>query len=150
MPESVTDRPTKSHEYIFLLSKRERYYYDAEAIKEPSVTNDPRRPYTSQGAWEMDGRPVEQRHGGKVRSPAGWKTGNGSHGSIHENGREQEVTYVEDTFTKRNIRSVWTVATQPYSDAHFATFPEALIKPCILRSAVWCLTPLPVAAPRSR
>ena len=132
MPESVTDRPTKAHEYLFLLAKSERYYFDADAVKEPSITNDPRRPYTSQGAWEMDGRPIEQRHGGKVRSPAGWKTGPGSHGSIHENGREQEVTYVDDTFTKRNIRSVWTIATQPYPEAHFATFPEDLIKPCIL------------------
>lgn len=149
MPESVTDRPTKAHEYLFLLAKSERYYYDAEAIKEPSITNDPRRPYTSEGAWAMDGRPVEQRHEGvnsrmhvdrepqhssarKVRSPAGWKTGNGAHGSIHENGRESEVTYVADTFESRNKRSVWTIATQPYPEAHFATFPENLVKPCIL------------------
>ena len=156
MPESVTDRCTKSHEYLFLLSKSARYYYDADAIKEDSITNDARRPYGSEGAWAMDGRPDEQKHGGaprswkgsefqtgktsehqlgrsqKVRSPAGWKTGPGSHGSIHDEGREQEVTYNEIDATKRNKRSVWTVPTQPFSGAHFATFPPALIEPCIL------------------
>ncbi len=104
MPESVTDRPTKSHEHIFLLSKSQKYYYDGEAIKEESITNDPRKPYTSQGAKELDGRDVW--HSGEKR----------------ENG----------DFTKRNKRTVWTVATKPYSEAHFATFPPALIEPCIL------------------
>ena len=156
MPESVTDRCTKAHEYLFLLSKSERYYFDAKAIQEESVTGDPRRPYGSKGAWDMDGRPEEQKHGGeprswkgsefqtgktaehqlgrsqKVRSPAGWKTGPGSHGSIHDQGREQEVSYAEIDASKRNKRSVWTVSTQPYSGAHFATFPPALIEPCIL------------------
>lgn len=129
MPESVTDRPTKSHEYIFLLSKRERYYYDAEAVKEPSTGWHDSEFHTGKTGEHQLGRSQ------KVRSPAGWKLGAGSHGSIHENGREQEITYVEDTFAKRNIRTVWTVATQPYSEAHFATFPEALIKPCILAGA---------------
>lgn len=157
MPESVTDRPTKSHEYLFLLAKSERYYYDSGAIKEPSVTNDPRRPYTSEGAWQMDGRPLEQRHGGEprsfkgsqfhtgktgehqlgrsqqVRSPAGWKTGKGSHGSIHADGREQEVQYnTEINGDTRNKRSVWTIATETYSGAHFATFPQKLVETCIL------------------
>lgn len=131
MPESVTDRPTKAHEYIFLLSKKARYYFDQEAVREVSITHDPRRPYTSEGAWQMDGRPQEQRHGGKVRSPAGWKTGPGAHGSIHENGRESETTYVKDTFTRRNIRTVWEMATQPFTEAHFATFPEELAERCI-------------------
>ena len=64
MPESVQDRPTRSHEYMFLLSKSKKYCYDADAIKEKSSTGDMRRPYTSEGAWQMDGRPLEQRHGG--------------------------------------------------------------------------------------
>jgi DNA modification methylase len=135
MPESVTDRCTKSHEYIFLLSKGERYYYDAEAIKEESVTTDPRRPYTSQGAWELDGRPDEQKHGGEKRRtkvPGGWDTGDGAHGTIHRDGLTS-AEYVElEEITWRNRRSVWTVATQPFPEAHFATFPEDLIKPCIL------------------
>ena len=106
MPESVTDRPTKAHEYLFLLSKSERYYYDADAIREPSITNDPRRPYTSEGAWQLDGRPAEKRHGGEIRSG--------------------------EDFSGRNKRSVWTIATRPYPGAHFATYPEDLVEPCIL------------------
>jgi len=106
MPESVTDRCTKSHEYLFLLSKRERYYYDAAAIKEAAAyPDDKRRPLGSKGAWQMDEREQGENGGGKA--------------------------YDHNTET-RNKRSVWTVATQPYSEAHFATFPPALIEPCIL------------------
>jgi DNA modification methylase len=128
MPESVTDRCTKSHEYIFLLSKSARYYYDAEAIKEESVTDDPRRPYGSKGAWDLDGRPEEQRPNGKLRAPANVKRG-GFNGKTNEiPGREAFRSFTET----RNKRDVWTVATQPYKGAHFATFPPALILPCIL------------------
>jgi DNA modification methylase len=104
MPESVTDRPTKAHEYVFLLSKSERYYWDAEAVAEPSTTGDKRRPYTSEGAWAIDGRPHEQRRGGQLR---------------------------EDAPDTRNIRSVWAIPTRPYADAHFATMPPALAARCI-------------------
>lgn len=104
MPESVKDRCTKSHEYIFLLSKSKKYYFDNEAIKEESVTCDPRRPYTSNGAKQLDGR--DNWHSGEPREPG--------------------------DFTKRNKRSVWQVNTKPYKGAHFATFPPALIEPCIL------------------
>ena len=98
MPESVTDRCTKSHEYIFLLSKRERYYYDAAAIAEPAAL----------GARRFNG-------------------GHSGNGDRQDNGRQDTSELVE-----RNKRSVWTVATQPYAEAHFATFPPALIEPCIL------------------
>jgi DNA modification methylase len=106
MPESVTDRCTKAHEYIFLLSKSARYYYDGDAIKEQSLTGDTRTPYGSDGAWAMDGRNKWQEGKGGQRADADPNT--------------------------RNRRSVWTVATQPYSGAHFATFPPKLIEPCIL------------------
>ena len=106
MPESVTDRCTKAHEYLFLLSKSPRYYYDAAAIAEPSVyPDDKRRPLGSKGAWQIDGREQRANGGG--------------------------AAYDHDT-TSRNKRSVWTVSTQPYADAHFATFPPALVEPCIL------------------
>ena len=106
MPESVTDRCTKAHEYIFLLSKSGRYYFDAKAIAEPSLyPDDKRRPLGSKGAWQMDGREQRENGGG--------------------------VAYDHDTST-RNKRSVWAVPTAPYSGAHFATFPPALIEPCIL------------------
>ena len=105
MPESVTDRPTKSHEYIFLMSKRERYYYDACAIKEPAHSCGPRG-----GSLQNDtGR---EEAVGRTR----WKGERAN--DWGENGR--------------NKRSVWTVATQPFKGAHFATFPPKLIEPCIL------------------
>ena len=127
MPESVTDRPTKAHEYLFLLTKNEHYYYDAGAIKEDSITDDPRRPYTSEGAWQIDGRPVEQRHGGKLRAPANVKRG-GFDGKTNDlPGREAFRAFTET----RNKRSVWTVSTQSFKEAHFATFPPTLIEPCI-------------------
>jgi DNA modification methylase len=147
MPESVTDRPTKAHEYIFLLSKSQRYFYDAEAIKEESVTNDPRRPYGSEGAWQLDGRPKEQRPNGQPRS---WKNSRFDIGKTGEhqlnrdqpnvkrggfNGKTNALPGREAfrQFTEvRNKRSVWTVPTQSYKEAHFATFPPDLIKPCIL------------------
>jgi DNA modification methylase len=104
MPESVTDRPTKAHEYLFLLAKSERYFYDAEAIAEVSVTGDNRRPYTSLGAKVLDGR-------------AEWHSGEPRNGG---------------DFTSRNRRSVWPIATEPFPEAHFAVMPQALVEPCIL------------------
>ena len=101
MPESVRDRCTKAHEYIFLLSKSERYFFDSEAMREPSA-----------------------------------------HPQLA--GKRQKVSYHDDSAMRndgdrvvirsetRNRRSVWTVATKPYKGAHFATFPTALVEPCIL------------------
>lgn len=100
MPESVTDRCTKSHEYIFLLSKSERYYFDNESIKEDSV-----------------------------RGFAGSDFNTGKT-AIHQERRSSHGERIDDG--RRNKRDVWTVATKPYSEAHFATFPPALIEPCIL------------------
>jgi DNA modification methylase len=125
MPESVTDRPTKSHEYLFLLTKSPRYFYDAEAIKEPATEKN----WTSRYDRAEEGQkslPTEKINGIRVRHPAGWKSGNGSHGSIHEDGRD------EIDGSKRNRRTVWNIATSPYPGAHFATFPPALVEPCIL------------------
>ena len=110
MPESVTDRPTKSHEYLFLLAKSERYYYDAAAIAEPISENSTpqiRPASTPSGAVS------------RLRNDEG-RLGGGS------------VGCADGT---RNRRSVWTVPTSPYKGAHFATFPPALIEPCILAGA---------------
>ena len=107
MPESVTDRPTKAHEYIFLLSKQERYYYDAEAVMETGI--------------ESAGTIAAYR-GDKTRALQQGRQPSGN-----------EKIGASWTYTgTRNKRSVWHVATQPYSGSHFATFPEALIEPCIL------------------
>jgi DNA modification methylase len=108
MPESVKDRPTKSHEYIFLLSKSQRYYYDSEAIKEPQ----------SNLTIKMYGH----REGGKQKRINSKYVGN------QANPEKRNVN--EDH--KRNKRSVWTVTTKPYRGAHYATFPPDLITPCIL------------------
>ena len=108
MPESVTDRCTKSHESIFLLAKSEKYYFDSGSIAEQAI----------------GGTPGNVTHKGKT---------------AYENGDErmrtkQGLTEIGARET-RNKRSVWTVATTPYSGAHFATFPTALIEPCILAGA---------------
>lgn len=136
MPESVTDRCTKAHEYMFLLSKSERYFFDSGAIKEQSVTDDIRRPYGSKGAWDLDGRPEEQRPNGKPRGKGGKNAFRGQGhfrsadtGPANREGRDMADVGAGET---RNRRSVWTVPTQPYNGAHFATFPPALIEPCIL------------------
>jgi site-specific DNA-methyltransferase (adenine-specific) len=105
MPESVRDRCTKAHEYIFLLSKNERYYFDSEAMQEPAtyIETEPRVQFSSRRARAIN------------REPSG-----------NEAGKE----YLRPS--TRNRRSVWTVTTKPYKGAHFATFPKDLIRPCIL------------------
>jgi DNA modification methylase len=105
MPESVRDRCTKAHEYLFLLAKSERYFYDAEAIKEPAVSI-PQRRLTS----------TADQPKGAARAAAG------VHNPLCQGGTAED----------RNRRSVWTVNTAAYSEAHFATFPPDLIEPCIL------------------
>jgi len=103
MPESVTDRPTKAHEYLFLFAKSARYYYDAAAIAEPAVTVGDTRHLRRDGAAESG-----VRHSGERST-----TGN-------------------PQSDQRNRRSVWTIPPAQYADAHFATYPPALIEPCIL------------------
>jgi DNA modification methylase len=107
MPESVTDRPTKSHEYLFLFAKSERYYFDQEAVREPVTESSlDRARYSFDAARESrrNSHPVgnDTMRADQLVNPAG-----------------------------RNIRSVWTVATSPYPGAHFATFPPKLVEPCI-------------------
>lgn len=121
MPESVTDRPTKAHEYLFLLSKSEQYYYDHKAVREEAV-----------------GKTIHDLTG-QGYSPPGQSPSCGNrkalHGPTYSRHRSsvqggQDLRAVIDG--KRNRRSVWTVPTAPFKGAHFATFPPALIEPCIL------------------
>ena len=135
MPESVTDRCTKAHEYIFLLSKSERYFFDHKAIQEPSVTNDIRRPYGSQGGWQLDGRPINQRPNGRPRKGFDKKQGGGGTSFDGHSGSYKADGSPIGVPGMRNKRSVWTVTTKPYKVAHFATFPPDLVKPCILAGA---------------
>lgn len=136
MPESVRDRCTKAHEYLFLLTKSERYYYDSCAIQEPSITGDQRRPYGSLGSWELDGRPPEMRPNGKLRGKGGRNTfrGQGANregktGPVNRDARDMRDIGAGSV---RNKRSVWTVATKPYPGSHFAVMPEKLVEPCII------------------
>jgi len=112
MPESVTDRCTKSHEYIFLLAKSQKYYYDYEAIKEPINSSNPT---SSKEYREMIGR----KSG--INEIVRWD---------ESDARSKPIGNPADG--KRNRRSVWTVTTKPFRGAHFATFPKDLIEPCIL------------------
>ena len=108
MPESIKDRCTKAHEYIFLLSKSPKYYFDNEAIKEDSV-------YAPGKTHEVERE--KGHYKGKWSNPEKGSRHDGSFKAIRE---------------KRNKRSVWTIATKPFKGAHFATFPPDLIKPCVL------------------
>jgi site-specific DNA-methyltransferase (cytosine-N4-specific) len=134
MPESVTDRPTKAHEYIFLLSKSEHYFYDARSIEEECSPNTHMR--ISQNLAKQVGS-FRANGGNKTNGPMKAVL-KGSTRKLAESGdkfiksnRSFEAAVVMPV-DARNKRTVWTVATQPYSGAHFATYPPALIEPCIL------------------
>ncbi len=139
MPESIKDRPTKAHETVFLLSKAERYFYDASAIAEPVTGGAHRR---------------------TTKAPDGWDTGAGAHGTIHRVGREKgksvpnpgvghrlsqgkgrtgpgsfDEAHTGDLVDTRNVRTVWTMPTEPFKESHFATFPTALPRRCILAAS---------------
>lgn len=108
-PESVTDRPTSAHEHVFLLSKSARYFFDADAVRVPYARD-----------WD-------ENNGGS------WAQGKGDAQRVAERGKAgtHSGAYPMPDKGGANIRNVWTVATRPFSGAHFATFPPALIEPCI-------------------
>jgi DNA modification methylase len=111
MPESVTDRPTKAHEYVFLLTKSARYFYDAEAIKEPLSIATQEDPRMGKERFEHNGKTLQREK--------------------ETNGKEMCASFWYANEKGRNARTVWTIPTAPYSGAHFATFPPGLIIPCI-------------------
>jgi DNA modification methylase len=102
MPESVKDRCTRAHEYLFLLSKSRKYFYDNEAIKEPATSTD---------------NSLRDRDSTKLNNTPG---------------RERMAGLKTNHYTTRNKRDVWTLSTRPYKGAHFATFPTTLVEPCVL------------------
>lgn len=167
MPESMRDRPTKSHEYLFLMSKSKRYYYDWEAISEPCSPDTHARAARgrSKAHKNADGGPGDQTiakgdpHGGRV--PTGWDTSAGEHrnkvGRYKGDKTKQDgtgnrrTTGFNDRYfggpksvhmgeaiqadhipTVRNARTVWSLVTEGFPGAHFATFPTELVKRCIL------------------
>lgn len=109
MPESVKDRPTKAHEYLFLMTKQARYWYDADAVAE------------RQG--ELTRRAASFRNGGVYTAGRSFDNDADASKDTHVDG---------ETGTGRNRRTVWHIATQPFPEAHFATYPEKLVEPCVL------------------
>ena len=136
MPESVRDRCTKSHEYLFLLSKGPRYHFDQEAISEPisgaSVARLSQNVAEQAGSERVPGKTngtmKAVAKGGKNAFRGQGADRTGDNGPANRDGRDMRVVGAGIT---RNKRSVWEVATQPFSEAHFATFPPSLIEPCI-------------------
>lgn len=124
MPESVTDRPTRSHEYIFLLSKSAHYHYDHEAIREQRATHDTDISGFTGGEYSgvrrrADGTIKADKQRGHSRRHAGF------------NDRWDHMTLEQQCANGRNKRDVWTVAPAQFREAHFATFPTELIRPCV-------------------
>lgn len=113
MPESVTDRPTKAHEYLFLLTKNAKYFYDSDAVREANAGI---MPYGDKREFKQNDERAQGKHGAT---------------SMFAGGSKEE--YIEKYYTNgRNLRSVWTIATSPTPFAHFAVFPTKLVEPCIL------------------
>ena len=156
MPESVTDRCTKSHEYIFLLTKSARYFYDAFAVMEPVKESSIARLSQPNILNQIGSDRVPGKTNGNMKAvaPASWKGSEFHTGKTggHQLGRAQKdrkhdgtnhgsdgvgfQTHVGNSLNRpdglRNRRSVWTITTQPYKEAHFATFPEEIPRTCIL------------------
>jgi DNA modification methylase len=134
MPESVQDRCTKSHEYIFLLSKSRRYHYDADAIAEGLAEASVERLSQPTIAQQQGSSRVPGKTNGNMKAVAK-RSKDGDEASRNPGSRPHSLSEFEAKngreYPKRNKRSVWEVTTQPFSEAHFATFPPALIEPCI-------------------
>jgi len=171
MPESITDRPTRSHEYIFLLTKSARYFYDADAVAEDCICSDSRKIQSGLERSRLFGYSTKENElRTDQRKPDGWQTGSGSHNTIEFSKRKREGKNSRFNFDldpqhssehkirkqdntengsngtgfqthsgnslnrsngKRNLRTVWNIATAPYKESHFATFPPALVERCI-------------------
>ena len=121
MPESVTDRCTKSHEYVFMLTKCAKYYFDPKAIEEPSKTKP--------GATWSERKAAGATAGNVI---VGDGVRNGTQRVVHGKGVTSNLTRQDGM---RNKRSVWSITTKPFRGAHFAVMPEALVEPCVLASS---------------
>ena len=143
MPESVTDRPATAHEKIFLLTKSSRYFYDAAAVREPAAESSIARWKQDIDAQAGSGRAhAGEKTNGPMKAVGGPKRGsfrraNSKRGvaqlgqSMGTHRPDRPDTDYCDPARKRNLRNVWTVATKPFRDAHFATFPPALVETCL-------------------
>lgn len=117
MPESVTDRPARAHEYVFLLAKSRRYFYDVDAVRVACSTDDRESPRGSNG---------------HPRTHSGRRPQRGAHGRRGNDGNGMHMPEKWNNPAGRNLRDVWTINSAPYPEAHYATFPPALVEPCVL------------------
>jgi DNA modification methylase len=132
MPESVRDRPTKAHEYLFLLAKSESYFFDQEAVREPAAyPNGPNAP-------DKIASPYGQGFTRRAQPrPSGWADSSEARSGLPAgrygmpDGEVSRRDGTPDPHTGRNVRTVWTIPTAPFPEAHFATFPTALVEPCV-------------------
>lgn len=129
MPESATDRPSTAHEYVFLLTKKPRYFYDQDAVRTAISEN-------------THARYKDHNRVNPKAVPTGWdsRVGEGGHGTVHKLGRtpsnpvKQNTSFsaaINKPVDAANLRSVWTIPTQSFSGPHYATYPEKLVEPCI-------------------
>lgn len=141
MPESVRDRCTKSHEYLFLLAKSERYYFDADAIAEPLADSSVERLSQPNLEQQAGSNRVPGKTNGTMKAVGKGNRKTFRGGGVYTQGRsfDNDAEVCNDSVGNtvnergmRNKRSVWDVATMPFKEAHFATFPPALVEPCIL------------------
>jgi DNA modification methylase len=136
MPESVQDRCTKAHEYIFLMSKSQKYYFDNEAIAEPLAASSVARLAQPTLAQQAGSDRVPGKTNGNMKAVGPRFGGNKYGDDDSEKSRTKSGNeWAGNETGRRNKRSVWTVTTKPYKGAHFATFPPDLIEPCILAGA---------------
>lgn len=133
MPSSVKDRTTPAHEMLYLLTKSGKYYWDFDSMQEAASPNTHARTAGRNSGINIDRVPVSK----KLKVPGAWDLGPGAHGTINRSGRTS-ATYVGrpgagtvKVLPFRNKRSVWSVASFAFPEAHFATFPPRLIEPCI-------------------
>lgn len=139
MPESVTDRPTKSHEYVFLLTKSPRYWFDQEAVREKYQDSTIARDaygYNHAFANQFRGSPTDARHpNGKELPPGSFAKGPDGRRKTSVQAGDGSIQHRDGERWPnggRNVRSVWEIATQPYAEAHFATYPQELVRRCLL------------------
>lgn len=121
MPESVTDRPTRGHEYVFLLTKSAKYYYDAEAVKEQGIFPAGTRAAKGSGT----------REGNRRQPPKQDALGKRTYTGFNERYFAPDADGYATYSGTRNLRSVWLINPKPFREAHFATFPPALVEPCV-------------------
>lgn len=135
MPSSVTDRPGVAHEYVFLLTKSAHYFYDADAVREPSKSARPQHPTALSFGREVAeaSRPGQAATHHRPQRKQAMKVEplSGSHGSMGHDGHGHRYDSTYCNPDGRNMRTVWEIATKPFPEAHFATFPPALAERCI-------------------